>query len=328
MRPFGYARAPDLGSALAELVEPGTEIIAGGTELVNRLKEGIATPDRLLDITALPLDAVETNGDGLRLGAPARMSDVAAHPSVVGDYPVLAESLLRAASAQLRTMATIGGDLMQRTRCPYFRAETPLPCNRRDPGSGCAALDGDTSSHAIFGWTPECVATHPSDLTVALTALGAEVALRSVRGTRTVPVAEFYRLPGTGQQRPNTVEADELITAVRVPAAPSARRSHFLKVRERVSYESAVVSVAAVVELDGPTITDARLALGGVAHRPWRLPDADAALVGVPITDVRSVREAVTRSFTDARPLPHNGFKVEPAQRAAVRALRVAGGVA
>jgi len=328
MRPFGYARAPDLESALTALVEPGTEIIAGGTELVNWLKEGIAAPDRLLDITALPLDAVETTGDGLQLGGLARMSDVAGHPAVVRDYPVLAESLLSAASAQLRTMATIGGNLMQRTRCPYFRAETLLPCNQRDPGSGCAALHGDTSSHAIFGWTPECVATHPSDLTVALAALDAEVILRDAGGTRAVPMADFYRQPGAPRQRPTTVEPEELITAIRVPAAPSAHRSHYLKVRERVSYEFAVVSAAAVVELDGPTITGARLALGGVAHRPWRLPDAEAALVGVPISDATAVREAVARSFTSARPLPGNGFKVELAQRAAVRALRTAGGVA
>ncbi len=328
MKPFGYAKARDVDATLAALREPGTELIAGGTELVNWLKEGIAAPDRLLDITALPLETVEATGDGLTIGALARMSDVAAHAAVVRDYPVLAESLLRAASAQLRTMATIAGNLLQRTRCPYFRAETLLPCNQRDAGSGCAALDGDTSSHAIFGWTRECVATHPSDLAVALAALDAEVTLRGASGTRTVPVTEFYRQPGAHGQRPTAVEPDELITAISVPASPSARRSHYLKVRERVSYEFAVVSAAAVVELAGPTITGARVALGGVAHRPWRLPDAEAALVGVPIPDVAAVREAVACSFTGAQPLPGNGFKVELAQRAAVRALRTAGGVA
>lgn len=326
MRPFGYAKAPDLDAALAALVEPGAEIVAGGTELVNWLKDGIATPDRLLDITALPLDGIDATEDGLRLGALARMSDVAAYPSVVRDFPVLAESLLSSASAQLRVMATVGGNLMQRTRCPYFRAETPLPCNQRDPGSGCTALDGDTSAHAIFGWSRECVATHPSDLAVALAALDADVHLHGARGPRAVPVAEFYHQPAG--QRTTAVEPDELIVAIEVPSAPSARRSHYLKVRERVSYEFAVVSVAAVVQVDGLTVSEARIALGGVAHRPWRLPEAEAALVGVPITDTSALCAAMGRSFTSAQPLAGNGFKVELAQRAAVRALRTAGGVA
>jgi xanthine dehydrogenase YagS FAD-binding subunit len=293
---------------------------------VNWLKEGITVADRLIDITRLPLGTVETTENGLRLGSLARMADVAAHPVVAEDYPVLAESLLLSASPQLRTMATIGGNLLQRTRCPYFRAETLLPCNQRSPGSGCAALDGDTSSHAIFGWTPECVATHPSDLAVALTALDAGVILRSSDGTRTVPVRDLYRQPDARRQQLIAVEPDELIVAITVPGR--SRQSCYLKVRERVSYEFAIVSAAAVIELDGSTIAGARVALGGVAHRPWRLPEAEDALIGVPITAKAAVRDAVARSFTEARPLPGNGFKVELAQRAAVRALRAAGGVA
>jgi len=328
MRSFAYAAAPDLDAALGALRQPGTQVIAGGTELVNWLKEGIATPDRLVDIAGLPLNTIEVTDDGLRLGALARMSDVGAHPRVSADYPVLAESLLLAASAQLRNMATIGGNLLQRTRCPYFRAETLLPCNQRAPGSGCAALEGDSRSHALFGWTPECVATHPSDLAVALTALDADVVLRRSGGTRTLPVRELYRQPDAHGSRPTAVDPDELITEIQVPASPRANRSHYLKVRERTSYEFAVVSAAAVVELDGPRITTARLAVGGVAHRPWRLAEAEDALVGAPISDPRSLREAVARSFTAARPLAGNGYKVELAQRAAVRALLTAGGVA
>jgi xanthine dehydrogenase YagS FAD-binding subunit len=327
MRSFGYAKAPDVASALAALATPGTEVIAGGTELVNWLKEGIAAPDRLLDITGLPLGAVEASADGLRVGALARMSEVAAHPVVAREYPVLGEALLAAASAQLRTMATIGGNILQRTRCPYFRAETLLPCNQRVAGSGCAARDGDTRAQAIFGWTPECVATHPSDLAVALTALDATVAVRAGAGQRAVPMGEFYRQPGIDTAL-TAVEPDELVVAVTVPGSPPAARSHYLKVRERVSYEFAVVSVAAVLELDGSVLTRVRLALGGVAHRPWRLGDAEAALRGVDIDDTDALRAAVAGSFTDARPLPGNGFKVELAQRAAVRAVRVAAGVA
>ncbi len=325
MRNFGYAKAPDMAAAMDALATPGTEVIAGGTELVNWLKEGITTPDRIVDITDLPLAGVEAGAAGLRLGALAPMAEIGAHPQVARDYPVLAEALLASASPQLRAMATIGGNLLQRTRCPYFRAETLLGCNQRVAGSGCSALDGDTRAAAIFGWSPQCVATHPSDLAVALSALDATVEVHGGPGTRTVPMDQFYRQPGV-DSRLSAVDPDELVVAVTVPGTPPAARSHYLKVRERVSYEFAVVSAAAVVELDGPLLTGARLALGGVAHRPWRLTDAEAALLGVDIGDLNSLWAAVARGFTDARPLPGNGFKVELAQRAAVRALRVAAG--
>jgi xanthine dehydrogenase YagS FAD-binding subunit len=329
VRTFGYLRAADLDAAFAALASPGTTAIAGGTELLNWLKEDIVSPDRLLDITGLPLAGIEPGPDGLRIGALARMSDVAAHPAVAAFYPVLAESLLLAASAQLRNMATIGGNLMQRTRCPYFRADHPLPCNQRVPGSGCAARDGDSSGQAIFGATADCVATHPSDLAVALAALDATVDLRSAAGVRTVPLAGFHLLPTQDARHRHTVlEPGELIVSVTVPTLPAAR-SHYLKVRERVSYEFAVVSAAAVVELDGRSITSARLALGGVAHKPWRLPAAEAALAGgVNLDDTGALRAAVAVSFTGARPLPGNEYKIELAQRAAVRALRIAGGAA
>jgi xanthine dehydrogenase YagS FAD-binding subunit len=240
------------------------------------------------------------------------------------DYPVLAESLLRAASPQLRNMATIGGNLQQRTRCPYFRSDTAVPCNKREPGSGCSALTDDTSGQAIFGWSEHCVATHPSDLAVALAALGASIEVRGPRGDRSIPATEFHRLPGDEPEKHTELAPDELIVAIDVPGP--AVRSHYLKVRERVSYEFAVVSAAAVVSLNGTEITAATIALGGVAHRPWRLTAAEDALRGVSINDKESIGEAVAESFGDARPLAGNEFKVVLAQRAAVRALMTAGG--
>jgi xanthine dehydrogenase YagS FAD-binding subunit len=327
MRTFDYARAADLDTALAVLEDPRTMPVAGGTELLNWLKEEIVAPERLLDIRGLPLAGVESDEHGLRIGALARMSDVAAHPAVAAGYPVLAESLLLAASAQLRNMATMGGNLVQRTRCPYFRADTPLPCNQRRSGSGCGALDGDSSGGAIFGWTPRCVATHPSDLAVALTALDASVELRSAsRGTRGLPVTELFLLPTEDERNRHTaLEPGELITAIRIPPAP--RHSRYLKVRERVSYEFAVVSAAAVLELSGREIVSARLAMGAVAYRPWRLPTAEAALRGTDVADSAAVRAAVDGAFADARPLPGNTFKVELARRAAVRVVQMAGEV-
>jgi xanthine dehydrogenase YagS FAD-binding subunit len=255
------------------------------------------------------------------------MSDVAAHSVVAAGYPMLAQSLLLAASAQLRNMATIGGNLMQRTRCAYFRADAPLPCNQRVAGSGCAAREGDSSAHAIFGATPDCVATHPSDFAVALAALDATVQLRSATGERTVALADFLRLPTDDPHGRHTVlEPGELIVSVTVPG-PAAEHSHYLKVRERVSYEFAVVSAAAAVQLSGTTLDSARIAMGGVAHRPWRLSAAERALAGADLGDTTGLRAAVATSFADARALPGNAYKIELAQRAALRALRVAGGM-
>ncbi|MCE7006189.1 FAD binding domain-containing protein [Kibdelosporangium philippinense] len=316
MKTVSYDRAADVSAALDALTTPGTQLIAGGTEMVNWLKEGIESPAHLVDISGLPLTEISTSP--LRLGALARMSDVAEHPAIA-DYPVLRDSLLRAASAQLRNMATIGGNLQQRTRCPYFRSDTFVPCNKRSLGSGCSALAGDTSGHAIFGWSESCVATHPSDLAVALAALDAVVVVQGPGGERRIPAADFHRLPGDTPEIHSELASDELIIAVEVPGP--APLSHYLKVRERTSYEFAVVSAAAVVELDGDTITSARIALGGVAHRPWRLTAAESALAGVSLSDRNALAEAVALSFADARPLADNGYKVTLAQRAAVRAL-------
>ena len=331
MVPFAFERAADTGGAIAALeADPGASLVAGGTELVNWMKERIVTPSRLVDVNRIPgLSGVEARGEGLRIGALARMADVAAHPDVQRDYPAIAEALLRSASQQLRAMASMGGNLMQRTRCPYFRADTELPCNKRRPGSGCAATAGADRTMAIFGWSEHCLATHPSDVAVALAALDATVTVRGSHGERTVPLTSFHRLPDGQPERDTVLEHGEMIVGIDVPASALARRSWYLKVRERTSYEFALVSVAAGVELDaGSRIADVRIALGGVAPRPWRLEAAEQALKGAPVGDATALRAALERGFADARPRRHNGFKVELARRAAVRTLRVAGGVA
>ena len=328
---FAYERLSDRAVAVSALRDDAHAVLlAGGTELVNWLKDGILRPARVLDINGLPgLDTIEAEATGLRIGALVRMADLAAHPEVRRDYPAIPEALLRSASQQLRNMASMGGNLLQRTRCPYFRAEVKLPCNKRVPGSGCSALEGEDRSMAIFGWSEHCAATHPSDVAVALAALDAEVTLQGPDGVRTVPVTSFYRLPEADPERDTVKERAELITGITVPASAVARRSWYLKVRERTSYEFALVSVAAGVELDGGvTIREARIALGGVAHGPWRLPAAERSLIGVRADDSDGLKAAIEDSFSDARPRRNNGFKVELAKRAVVRALQTAAGVA
>jgi xanthine dehydrogenase YagS FAD-binding subunit len=328
METFAFSRSSDLASAVSAIGETGAVPIAGGTELFNWMKDGIVTPRRLVDINRVPgLDRIEAGPQGLRIGALARMSDVARHEAVRRDYPAISEALLTSASPQLRNMASMGGNLMQRTRCPYFRAEVELPCNKRRPGSGCAALEGEDRSLAIFGWSEACVATHPSDVAVALAALEAMVEVQGTGGRRSIPVAEFHRLPGDTPERETNLEPGELITAIVIPASPIARRSHYLKVRERASYEFALVSAAVAVEVDGGRIRQARVALGGVAPRPWRLPVAETNLRGVSF-ECEALRAAIDGAFADARPRRHNGFKIELAKSALVRALQTAGGMA
>lgn len=322
------ARTDDPANAIAVHAEdPQLAFIAGGTDLLGLIKDRAALPERLLDINHLPdmarIEALR-NGD-LRIGALARMSDVAAHPEVRAGFPVVAEALLFAASGQLRNMASIGGNIMQRTRCAYFRDEDGLPCNKRRPGSGCSARHGINRNHAIFGWSDACVATNASDVAVAFAALDAKVVVRGPNGERSIPFAEFHRLPGDAPERDNVLGRGDLIVAVEVPASPEGRASHYLKVRDRESYEFALVSAAAAVAIDGRRIRSARLALGGVAHKPWRLTAAEAALGGASLDDVDALRSAISRSFVDARPLAHNAFKIELAQRVALRALQIAG---
>jgi xanthine dehydrogenase YagS FAD-binding subunit len=303
-------------------------VIAGGTELLNWMKEGIVTPRRILDINGLPgLDRIEVDERGLRIGALTRMSDIAAHAAVRREYPAVAQAV-SGASPQIRNMASIGGNLLQRARCPYFRAEVELPCNKRRPGSGCSAVDGEDRFAALFGWSEHCIATHPSDAAVALAALDALVQVAGPDGKRTIPVTELHRLPGETPDRESELAQGELITSIEVPGAPVARRSHYLKVRERASFTFALVSAAVGLDLDGTRIHEARIALGGVAPKPWRLRAAEQGLRGIPITDEPALRTALELDFARARSRRNNGFKVELARRAVLRAVRIAADLA
>jgi xanthine dehydrogenase YagS FAD-binding subunit len=328
MQRFAYERATTLGDVMNAAAVPGTMLVAGGTEVLNWMKEGIIAPRRLVDLNSVQgLSVIAADAQGLRIGALARMSDVAAHEVVRSDYPVIAQALLKSASAQLRNMATIGGNLMQRTRCPYFRAEVELPCNKRRPGSGCSAREGEDRFAAILGWSEACLATHPSDLAVALAALDAEVEAHGPGGVRRIAAESFHHLPGDAPERDTALEPGEVITAIMIPASPTSRHSHYVKVRERASYEFALVSAAACVDLEGETIRTAQVALGGVALKPWRLRKIEPTLAGVSIHDAAALHAALRPAFAEARPRRHNGFKIELARRSAVRALQGAGGV-
>ena len=328
MHPFTFSRATHLAAAIsAHAQDPQLAFIAGGTDLIGLMKDRAIVPDRLLDINGLAdMSRIEVLPDGgLRIGALARMSDVAADAEVRRRFPVIAESLLFAASGQLRNMAPMGGNIMQRTRCAYFRDEDDLPCNKRRPGSGCSALYGLDRNHAIFGWSDECVATHPSDVAVAFAALDAKVLVHGTGGERVILFNDFHRLPGKTPERDTVLDRGDLIVAIEIPARAEGRASHYLKVRDRESYEFALVSAAAAVAIDHGRIASSRLALGGVAHKPWRLWTAEAALRGLSLRDLDALKAAIATSFTDARPLTHNVFKVELAQRVALRALQIAG---
>jgi len=328
MHPITLSRPTDISAAIAAHARDAhLAFIAGGTDLIGLMKDRVTLPERLLDINRLPdLAQIEALPDGgLRIGALARMSEVAADPHVRSRFPVIVESLLFAASGQLRNMATIGGNIMQRTRCPYFRDEDDLPCNKRRPGSGCSARFGLNRNHAIFGWSDDCVATHPSDLAVAFAALDANVLVRGPGGKRSIPFTEFHLLPGNTPARDNVLERGDLIVAIEVPPRIEGPASHYLKLRDRQSYEFALVSTAAAVVADQRRIGSARIALGGVAHKPWRLTAAESALRGVSLDDTDALMTAIAASFTEARPLAHNAFKIEIAKRVALRALETAG---
>lgn len=333
MRPFTYSRAADVDTAVAEVSrDPGSEYLAGGTTEVDMLRIGVARPRRVVDINDLPIAAIEDlPGGGLRLGGLARMSDTAAHPAVRERYPVLSEALEKGASAQLRNMATMGGNLMQRVRCSYFR-DGDRACNKRAPGSGCAAIHGVNRTHAVLGTSEHCIATHPSDAAVALTALDAVVRLRGPDGERTVAFDDFFLLPGDAPEHEHPVGHGELITGIDLPDLPMARTSHYLKVRDRESYEFALASCAAALRMDGDAITEARIGLGGVATRPWRARRAEDILIGAPATPEAFAR-AARAELADAVPRSMNGFKIRLAERTMVRALttvasRTGGGAA
>lgn len=319
MNPFTYSKPADIRSAI-DLSGPATRFIAGGTNLLDLMKENVARPEHLIDINDLPLkDVTETASGGLMIGALVSNADLAWHPLVEQRYPLLSQALLAGASPQLRNMASTGGNLLQRTRCYYFY-DTGVPCNKREPGSGCPAKDGINRIHAIFGASDDCVATHPSDMCVAMAALEAVVHVEGRAGRRTIEFADFHRLPGDAPQRDNQLADDELITAIELPAPRFTGHSAYLKVRDRASYAFALVSVAAALELDGDVVSDARLALGGVAHKPWRDKQIERLLIGKPATR-ESFAAAADAMLADAQPLEHNAFKVKLARRAIIRAL-------
>ncbi|MGX1852285.1 FAD binding domain-containing protein [Streptomyces sp. NPDC055299] len=324
MRALSYTRATDVTGAVAAVTnDPGSSFLAGGTTEVDLIRLDVLRPNRLVDINRLPLAGIEDRADGgLAIGALARMSEVAEAPGVVERYPMLSQSLLLGASAQLRNMASMGGNLMQRVRCSYYR-DPESACNKRVPGSGCSALEGVHRGHAILGTSEHCIATHPSDLAVALVALDAVVHVEGVRGARTLPVDDFFLLPEDTPEREHPLTPGELITEIEVPALRMARRSLYLKVRDRESYEFALASAAVALEVAGGVIRGARLALGGVATKPWRAHRAEEMLLGQP-ADENTFARAAAAELAPAVTRPMNAFKAELARRTVVRALRTA----
>jgi xanthine dehydrogenase YagS FAD-binding subunit len=321
MNNFGYARAADVVDAIRQIAaDPAASFIAGGTNLIDLIKENVARPSRLIDITHLPLKTVEPTQDGgLRIGALVPNSDLAYHPQIAARYPLLASAILAGASAQLRNMASAAGNLLQRTRCLYFY-DTATPCNKREPGSGCSAIGGINRMHAILGMSEHCIATHPSDMCVALAALDARVRATGSDDERSIAFADFHRLPGDTAHIDSNLRHDEIIIAIELPPKGFAKNYTYLKVRDRLSYAFALVSVAVGLDLEANKIKEARLALGGVAHKPWRDREAEAQLNAAPATR-QSFQRAADIVLRDARGFGHNDFKIELARRTIVRAL-------
>ncbi len=328
MTPFTYTRVTDAAEAIRLGAQPRAKYLGGGTNLVDLLRETLERPTALIDVTGLST-AIEERPDGsLLIGAAAKNTAVAEHRGVRTRYPLLTRAIVAGASAQIRNMATVGGNLLQRTRCTYFYDDDGACCNKRTPGQGCDAIGGINRNHAILGASPACVATHPSDMCVALAALGAIVRVRGPGGERTLLLTDLHRLPQDHPELETALEPGELITAVELPALPLAARSTYRKVRDRASYAFALVSVAAVLELEGDTVKEVRIALGGVAHKPWRAWKAEAALKGRPATTA-NFRAAAAAELEDAAPLRDNGFKVELAKRTITAVLgELAGDVA
>jgi xanthine dehydrogenase YagS FAD-binding subunit len=321
MRPFEYMRAATIQDAVrAKAANPDAKFLGGGTNLVDLMKYGVEEPAQVIDVTRLPLASVEPlPAGGVRIGALVRNSDLAAHPLIAKAFPVLSQALLAGASPQLRNMATTAGNLMQRTRCYYFY-DSAFPCNKREPGSGCSAIGGQNRIHAILGQSASCIATHPSDMAVAMAALDAVVKVQGTDGMRSIPILDFHRLPGTTPQLDTNLKPDELIVAVDIPPAQVARRSRYLKVRDRASYAFALVSVAAAIDVQNGRVRDARIALGGVAHKPWRALEAERALAGEPLS-AATLRNAADVALSGAKGYEHNRFKIELAKRTIVRAF-------
>ena len=321
MNPFAYERPADAQGAIERLAAaPGAAFLAGGTNLVDLMKLRVAEPGLLVDVTCLPHARIDLLPDGgVRIGAAVRNSDLAADPTVRLRYPVLSQALLSGASPQLRNLATTGGNLLQRTRCPYF-GDVSKPCNKRQPGSGCPALEGYHRTLAIFGASEACVATHPSDMAVAMAALDATVRVRGVDGERAIPLIDFHRLPGKEPQRDTVLEHGELIVAVDLPPLALAARSQYRKVRDRASYAFALVSIAAALDVAGGVVRDVRIAFGGVAHKPWRALKTEAALRGADATEA-NFRRAADEELAHSQPLRDNVFKINLLRKVLVRTL-------
>lgn len=321
MRPFKYTRATETAKAIETVsANANSKFLAGGTNLIDLMKEDVMRPDELVDINRLNLGQIKMSGANLSIGGLAKNTDTANHPLVRQNFPLLSQAILAGASGQIRNMATNGGNLNQRTRCTYFY-DTAMPCNKREPGSGCGAMEGINRMHAIFGWSEDCVAVHPSDMCIALVALDAVVKVQGAGGkTRSIPFADYHRLPGNSPEKDNNLNQGELITEIEIPKNNFANRSYYLKVRDRASYAFALVSVAAALELDGKRIKQARIALGGVAHKPWRALEAEKFLAGKEATEA-NFKAAAEAEMKAAKPLEHNKFKVELGQRAIARAL-------
>ena len=327
MTPVAYAAATSEAAAVARVARgQGAEFIAGGTDMLQLLQERVRAPAELIDINRLPLTGIEVGPGGARIGALARMADVAGHPGIRAQFPAVSEALLLSASAQVRNMASIGGNLLQRTRCLYFRDVT-TPCNRREPGRGCSALEGQNRLHAILGGSPHCIAVYPGDLAVALVALDASVHVRGAAGERVMAIEGLHRVPGDTPHVETVLEPGDLITAVTIPGGPDTRRSHYFKVRDRASFEFALASVAVALVMDGGVVREVRVAAGGVATTPWRLRPVEETLAGRPLTP-EVVRQAAARSIEGAQPREHNAFKLTLLPRTVERALRAVGGLA
>src|SRR3954465_14414472 len=330
MHSFEFTRPENAAAAVstaakAKTAQQGADIrfLAGGTTLVDLMKLNVETPGRLLDINRLPLDKIEATADGgLKIGATVRNSDLANHATVKRDYAVLSQAILAGASAQIRNMATTAGNLLQRTRCMYFR-DTAMPCNKREPGTGCPAITGANRTLAILGTSEHCIATNPSDMCVALAALEATIHIQGTKGLRAVPIGEFHLLPGDTPERETVLEPGDLITHVTLPPPNAGSKQLYLKLRDRASYELALSSAAVVLSVAGGNVTRARIALGGVGTKPWRSPEAEAALVGQP-ANAASFRQAAEAAMRNAKPQSENKFKIELAKRCLTHALRTA----
>jgi xanthine dehydrogenase YagS FAD-binding subunit len=325
MKQFTYVKPATQATAITAIGKPGTKIIAGGTNLVDLMKKGVTAPDRLVDINSLPLKEISTTKGGLHIGALALNSVVSENATVIKMQSLLSMALKAGASPQLRNMATVGGNMMQRTRCVYFY-DTTMPCNKRAPGTGCGAMEGYNRMHAIFGTSDKCIAVHPSDMCVALTALDATVVVTGKKGTRRIPFTQFHRLPGDNPELDNHLAAGEMILSVEIPDNNFAKNSYYLKVRDRQSYAFALVSVAAALDIQNGIIQSARLAMGGVAHKPWRLFDAEKALAGKPATE-DSFKAAALIAMKGAKGYEYNAFKLKLAPATIVEALKHASGL-